>query len=102
MNSLPPYNDVVDFDSSFPQKLPPSWDNANLGQQTEPLAGFSNVKVASPGSILNLDDLLALNSGVQPVVPENFYEQNNDIGAGNTPLFASTISPELNALEPEG
>ncbi|MCJ1423024.1 hypothetical protein MMC29_000905 [Sticta canariensis] len=101
MYSLPPYNDAFAFDSFSPQRLPTSWDNVKLNQQTEPLANFNNVNVASTGSILNLDDLLALNSGAQPVIPENFYEQNNDVGEGSTHLFASTISSELTALEPE-
>ena len=101
MHSLPPYNDAFAFDSSSPQQLPTSWDNVNLNQQTEPLADFNNVNVASTGSILNLDDLLALNSGAQPVISENFYEQNNDVGEGSTHLFASTINPEFTALEPE-
>lgn len=101
MNSFPPYSDAVAFESSSLQQIPPSWDNVNLNQQTESLADFSNVNVASTGSILNLDHLLALNPSVQPVVQENFYEQDNDSGAGTTPSFATTISPELIALEPE-
>lgn len=102
MNTLPPYGEAFGIDSSSPQHFQPSGDNVRLVEQTDTVVGSSNANAATADSTLNLNDVLALNSMVQPNIPENLNRQSHDIEAGTTPLLTNMNVPDLTDLEPEG
>lgn len=99
MNTLPSYDNAFVLES---QQLQSNWGSDNPGQQTDTFADPSNVNAAASGSTSNLNDLLALDSVVQPVVPDNPYRHTPNVRASNAPLFAMINIPELTDHEAEG
>lgn len=97
-NPIPLSNNA--FDSSSPSPQPPSsWDGTKTG--TEAFAGPSNINAAGVGSILHLDDILALNPVAPGAVPENLFGQNSDVVADNVRFLNDIKVPKFTAPEPE-
>ncbi|MCJ1263844.1 hypothetical protein MMC22_003714 [Lobaria immixta] len=104
MKTDPTSNSAFVYDPFSPLQQPvPISNGINTGQQPEPFMDPGTLNPAAAGSsTLNLNNIIASNP-VQPAVPENWFGQLPDDGAGTAPYFAANIKvPEYPTSAQEG
>ncbi|MCJ1467956.1 hypothetical protein MMC07_006582 [Pseudocyphellaria aurata] len=85
-----------DSTTAPPQQLQVSYDDINMGQQTNPpLVASSDAN----GNAAAADSTFNPNPVIQPFVPEI---HPGDVGAGNAPFLSSFNTPDLTAQAFEG